>query len=815
MRKIYLLIFQLIVVMNVAVAADPQEYYNKVSNSFLEYYKYGIDEKLYIQTDKPYYSAGENIWLKGFLVNAITHRPLDLSNYIYVELTNRKGEIVNHIKIKRDSVSGFNGYFKLKPKMDAGDYSIRAYTKWMTNSNPDFFFEKTIEIVSPIPDDSMAGQAQRDAIEAAKTAKEKREDKKEAKDPDKKLEYDLQFFPEGGALIAGVPQMIAFKALAEDGLSMEVKGYIYNSKNERIAEFATVHQGMGMVQMIVPEGDQFYAKATSSEGLSKQFNLPLATSKEVSLKVSRVGTNIYYQALAADPNLLKGVKAIIHSRGRIITVDAGELQNPRRMPISQVYAGVSVISLVNQAQEVVAERIFFKKPTAMPTVDIRASKPDYDARTKATVVLNLKSSNGQPTQGQLAVSVLDDGAIQQDSTKDSALSYLLLSSEIKGHVENPGLYFSDNSRVMDSKLDMLMMTQGWRRFDLEKVLDPKIDHRRAIQYEDIVSIRGEVKGFFGNSARKPKLSLICQKLHLIDVYDLDENSKFNLMDVNIPDSAVYIIQAQGRNGGKTLTLKVDEEVLPTPHIAQYSRKEKVVPFEFVNQSIEKFYYEGGLTMIELESVVVTAEAVSTVENSEFATRTTGRTELETMAGATLTDLITTYMGIEVTDEDVYYRGSSSPVKFRVNNLDEEWTNLSTLSVDLIQQVDFFDSTASSGLFTDSNGGVFNITLIDGASVPRLRLPNIVNYAPLGYQRIEKFYAPAYDTPSKKSNLPPDYRTTIFWSGDIVPDAAGNARFEFYTADKSTTYRIIVEGVTSQGEICHNELVIGRGEAVAK
>ncbi len=810
MRKFYLVLFQLIVVLNVAVAADPQEYFTKVSNSFLEYYKFGIDEKLYVQTDKPYYSAGESIWLKGFLVNAITHRPLDISNYIYVELTDRKGKIVNHIKIKRDSVSGFNGYIKLEPKMDAGDYSIRAYTKWMTNSDPNFFFEKTIEVVSPIPDDSMAGQAQRDAAEAAKTAKEKREEKREAKDPDKKLDYDLQFFPEGGALIAGVPQVIAFKALAEDGLSVDVKGYIYNSKDERIAEFMSAHQGMGMVQMIVPEGDQYYAKATSSEGLSKQFNLPLATSKEISLKVSRVGANLYYQVLTANPDLLKGVSAVIHSRGRIITVDAGDLQKPRRMPLSQVYAGISVISLVNQAQEVVAERIFFKKPTAMPTIDIVPAKSTYAARTKASVSLNVKNSNGQPVQGQFAVSVLDDGAIKQDSTKDNVLSYLLLSSEIKGYVENPGLYFAENSRVMDSKIDMLMMTQGWRRFDLEKILDSTVDHRRDIQYEDVVNIRGEVKGFFGNNARKPKVSLICQKLHLIDVFDLDESNKFNIMNVNIPDRAVYVIQAQGRNGGNALTLNVVEEVLPVPHAAQFPRKDKVVPFEFVNQSIEKFYYEGGLTMIELESVVVTTEAVSKVENSEFATRTTGRTELETMGGSTLEDLIVTYIGIEVGDEYVYYRSGSTPVKFRVNGLDEDWINLNTLSVDLIEQVDFFDSTSASGLFTDSNGGVFNITLIDGASVPRLRLPNIVNYAPIGYQRVEKFYAPAYDTPSKKSNLPPDYRTTIFWSGDIVPDAEGNATFDFYTADKSTTYRIIVEGVTAQGEACHVEATLDRG-----
>ncbi|MFI3282098.1 MAG: MG2 domain-containing protein [Rikenellaceae bacterium] len=811
MRTLYILLFQLLVVMNIAVAQEATEapdFNTQVANSFMEYYKYGIDEKLYLQTDKPYYSSGESIWFKGFLVNAITHRPFELSNFIYVELTDREGELVNRVKVKRDTVSGFNGYIKLEPKMEPGDYSIRAYTKWMTNSDPDFFFEKTIEIVSPIPESSMAGTAQSGATSSDdQTAKERREEKKAEEDSDKKMEFDLQFFPEGGALIAGVPQTIAFKSLGEDGISVEIKGYVYNSKDERIADFASVHKGMGFMQLTVPQGDQYYVKATSSEGLTKQFNLPLSTSSEVSLKLSRVGSNIYYQGLAANPELLNGISAVIQSRGRIITVDAGDLTTARKLPLSSVYAGVSTISFVNTSGDVVAERIFFKKPVSMPSIEIIPNQSNYKNRTLASVNLKVKGSDGNPAKGEFAVSVTDDNAITQDTTANNALSYLLLSSEIKGYIEDPGLYFVDNSRLTDTKLDILMMTQGWRRFDLEKILDPTVNHRREYQYEDVVQINGEVKGFFGNNARKPKLSIICQKLHIVDVYDLDISNKFSLTDVDLPDSAVYVLQTQGRHGGNALTLKIPEEVLPEPKAAQFPREKEIVPFQFINQSMEKFYYEGGLTMIELESVVVTAEAVSKVEHSEFATRSTEREELAGMGGVTLDNLIATYSGIVVDGEDVTYRGQS--VSFVVDGMEEDYLNLSYLTVDLIEQIDFFDDTASTGLFTGVSGCIFNITLIDGATIPALRLPNIVNYAPLGYQRVEKFYHPMYDTPSKKSNLPQDYRTTIYWSGDIVPDENGEMNFKFYTADRSTKYRVIVEGVTSAGEICHSEAIIQR------
>ncbi len=814
MKTLSVLLLQVLLVVGIAFANDvaptqddTQDINSKVVNNFMEYYKFGIDEKLYLQTDKQYYSGGESIWFKGYLVNAITHRPFDLSNFIYVELTNRDGERISHIKVKRDEESGFNGYFKLEPKIEPGDYSIRAYTRWMSGSDEDFFFEKNIEIVSPISDGSMIAKAQEEST-APMSNKERKEEAKAAESASNaRLQYDLQFFPEGGALIAGVPQKIAFKAVAEDGFSIEVRGQIYNSADEQVAEFESIHKGMGLLQLTIPEGEQYYAKAISPEGIEKQTSLPLASSSEVALSVSHVGTNIYYQGLASSPTALEGLCAVIHSRGRIITVDTENLSTPRKLPLSLLYDGVSVISLMTPSGDVVAERIFFKKPTALPSVEITPNNSNYKARTKASVALKVKDSAGNPTKGQFAVSVTDDNAIMRDSTLDNALSYLLLSSEIKGYIESPGLYFVDNSRITDYKLDLLLMTQGWRRFDLEKIMDPNVDHRRKYQYEDVVQINGEIKGFFGNDARKPKLSYLCQTLNVINVLELDSSNKFSLLDVNIPDSAVYIFQAQGRNGGNRLTLNIEEEELPEPKVSLFPREKEVVPFQFINQSKEKFYFEGGMTLIELESVVVVTEAVSNVEHAEFATRSKNREDLQVMGGLSLDNVIATYMGITIDGDSVYYRGSS--VSFRVDGMEYEYSDLALLTTDLVEQIDFFDSTASTGLFAGMSGDIFNITLLDGASIPRLRLPNIVNYAPLGYQRVEKFYAPMYDTPSKKSNLPPDYRTTIFWSGDIIPDAEGNMNFEFYTADRETNYRITVEGVTDAGEICHSETTIIR------
>ena len=112
-------------------------------------YEKGIAEKLYLQLDKPYYSAGENIWFKGYLVNAVTLAPMRQSRYIYVELIDRNNTVQQRIKIRADE-HGFHNCLKLPPETPRGQYTLRAYTQWMRNSGEAFFYNRILTIGNPI-----------------------------------------------------------------------------------------------------------------------------------------------------------------------------------------------------------------------------------------------------------------------------------------------------------------------------------------------------------------------------------------------------------------------------------------------------------------------------------------------------------------------------------------------------------------------------------------------------------------------------------------------------------------------------------------
>ena len=247
-------------------------------------------EKLYLHLDKPFYGAGEKIWFKGYLVNATTHQDNSQSNFIITELINRSDSIVERKKIRRDSL-GFHNAFTLPATLPAGDYYLRGYSNWMLNEDPDFFFSRNIKIGNSIDNtivSSIEYQQEDDTHYTAKikftsnvqavfenttikylyleNGKIKIKGKKKTDEngwisislPDlnspaaRRIEvefddpqyiykrtfylpvftndFDVKFFPEGGALLSIPHQNVAFKVQGADGFSKEVEGFLFNSK---------------------------------------------------------------------------------------------------------------------------------------------------------------------------------------------------------------------------------------------------------------------------------------------------------------------------------------------------------------------------------------------------------------------------------------------------------------------------------------------------------------------------------------------------------------------------------------------------------
>ena len=132
--------------------AVPINFSNFVTNSFINYYTTGgVQEKLYLVTDKPFYSAGDTIYFSAFLVNSIYFNRTTDSKFIYVELIDATGNVAHRMRVKGEN-GRFHNAIPLSTKTTSGKYTLRAYSKWQTNSDKDLLFTRELEIGNYIDD---------------------------------------------------------------------------------------------------------------------------------------------------------------------------------------------------------------------------------------------------------------------------------------------------------------------------------------------------------------------------------------------------------------------------------------------------------------------------------------------------------------------------------------------------------------------------------------------------------------------------------------------------------------------------------------
>ena len=237
-------------------------------------------EKVYLHLDKPYYGAGEKIWFKEYLVNAVTHKNDCLSNFIITELLSSSDSLVCRKKIRRDSSGVFHNAIDLPSDLPEGDYYLRAYTNWMQNADPEFHYSRNLKIGNSLISPTGAD--------------------KQKPDPDRH-DFDLTFFPEGGALLSVPYQHIAFKAIGTDGFSKDIEGVLIDSTGDTLNFFRSEHKGMGTIIMCNASPDNpIHVIATSSDGVTKRFDLPAVENTGFALHISQRRNALNYEVLKPE-----------------------------------------------------------------------------------------------------------------------------------------------------------------------------------------------------------------------------------------------------------------------------------------------------------------------------------------------------------------------------------------------------------------------------------------------------------------------------------------------------------------------------------
>lgn len=841
-----------------------ESYKDWITSQFAKYQRNSIEEKVYLHTDKPYYSAGENIWFKAYLVNATDNTQTAFSKYLYVELLNRLDSVVYRVKLKKDS-TGFSGYFKLKPELASGDYNIRAYTHWMQNNTTDFFFNKKIfignridnavnsktsfalrndgkvEVKITFSDESfqpIAGKRFQIALgNTDRTAKKLIQtstsdgsivfaipyDTVNIKSnfvninlsdaslkynanvflPDFSKNFDVQFFPESGMLLDEGLQSIAFKAIGFNGLSLKVSGKVYSSKAEEITDFETVYNGLGKFSLVTVPGENYYAIVKSENGIEKRFELPATQSIGVVLHMLNSKNRIAYELISKSYS--GKLNLLIHSRGNPI-LHVPLKNNVGIINDSIFNPGISVMSIVDSMGNILCERLFFKLPNKSPIINLSTDKDHYSKREEVKLNFNISALSKPESEGTYSVSITDNYFVKLDSLSDNIISYLLLSSDLKGNIENPGAYFLNDKISALQKLDLLMMTQGWRRYNTSDIL--KGNFKKPEYYLELgQTLSGKVLNLIGKPAKKCNIYALSSNSYKSTVTDSLGN--YIIDGIEFQDSTSFMLKAQKNRKGLT-----DVEIVPDPDVfpkastyfppPQPEKQERAI--EYFMQSKNKYYMEGGMRVYNLQELTVTADKKELNSETEFYSgmgdsQITSK-ELDRYQGMSVLAVISTLPGISAFGDHISVRGALGSPTILVDGFQlGDSSELSTLMVSDVENIEVFKGASASIFGSQGGNAVIAITLKRGSIIGSSPQVSIAAIKPLGIQKPEVFYVPKYEVDSIRNDSKRDLRTTIYWNPSLKADSNGNISLKFYTADEMNDYSVVLEGITKDGELC--------------
>ena len=825
-------------------------------------------EKLYLHLDKPFYGAGEKIWFKGYLVNAITHQDNAQSNFIITELINRSDSIVERKKIRRDSL-GFHNAFTLPATLPAGDYYLRGYSNWMLNEDPDFFFSRNIKIGNSIDNtivSSIEYQQEDDTHYTAKikftsnvqavfenttikylyleNGKIKNKGKKKTDEngwisislPDLKSpaarrievefddpqyiykrtfhlpvftnDFDVKFFPEGGALINIPHQNVAFKAQGADGFSKEIEGFLFNSKGDTLTNFRSEHNGMGIFTMNPVNNETYYVTVRTNDSITKRFDLPAIEPKGISIAMSHYKQEIRYEIQKTEATEWpQKLFLLAHTRGKLAILQP---INPKRtfgkMNDSLFTEGITHFMLIDEQGNALSERLIFVPDHKPNQWQITADQPTYGKREKVSLQIAAKDNEGNPVEGTFSVSITDRKSIQPDSLADNILSNLLLTSDLKGYVEDPAYYFLNQDARTLRSIDYLMMTHGWRRHKMENVLrTPSLNFTNYIEKGQTIS--GRIMGFFGANVKKGPICVLAPKYNIIATTETDEKGQF-IVNTSFRDSTTFLVQARTKKGFAGVDILMDPPQYPVAtHKAPYFNGATTFMEDYLMNTRDQYYMEGGMRVYNLKEVTVTAKRERPSSKSIYTgginTYTVEEDRLQGY-GQTAFDAASRLPSVTITNgSEIHIRNNSEPAIIVIDDIVYEDASdiLKDIQVSDMSSISLLRGADAVILGPRASGGAVVITLKDPRNLPARPAQGIITYTPLGYSESVEFYHPTYDTPEKKNAQRSDFRSTVYWNPELRLDAEGKATIEYYTPDSTAPEDIIIEGVDKNGKVC--------------
>lgn len=780
---------------------QPTDLVKKISSRFLLKLATYPQEKVYLQTDKPHYVAGEKVWFRAYLLNAITHTFSNQSRYVYVELVNREDSVLQRVKIaRRDSV--FQGYLPLSLSIKPDDYMIRAYSYAMQNLGDDYLFKKQIRVLN----------VRKATEEPFLTEKNEKREKEVDNTVSGKAIYDVDvsFFPEGGELLAGNLQIVAFKAIDHRGMPVEIFGTVVNNNGDTVSNIMTQHDGMGRFRLPVHSDEVYTAVIKTNSGFEKTVNLPQVKDQGIGVKLVANDSVIKYAVVKGKKTVVNDeLYVMIHTRGFVYSILPVNKYPVAAIPVQNMLEGIAHIVLFDKEYNVMSQRLCFVRRKDKPQLMITHDKKDYYHREQVHLQLGYGESIRSKLEGSFSVVVTSDRKVDAGMGHTNILTDLLLISDLKGYIESPDYYFDENNSLADRHLDLVMLTHGWTRFDVSKEMKGEVTPDEFYVEKGQV-IAGKVKNFSGKKTAKAQLLILSSAGH-VQMVEADSSGHFILEGIEYQDSTVFVIQATKEKGGRSVeVLEVKDKFIPASTFFPFYFDQKEEYADFLRKYGQNYYYENGQKVYLLDEAIVkrnmNKKYYSPAERQAYARLDSA--EIAELKDLDIRQVIERLRGLQVENNCVTIMGRDTVTVF-INELPiVDFSEVTLLQPAFVWSISWLRYEDAFIFYGDrvGRGGALCITVDPARRIIGHNHPSLAMFTPLGIQKPAEFYAPKYERGNTTaSSNERDERATVYWNPVVNITKDKVTHLSFFTADLSGNYTVTVEGVTTGGEAIHKKI----------
>lgn len=769
-------------------------------------------EKLWLHFDRENYLVGETVWFKAYLY--ADYQPDSISTTLYAELFNSKGEMIDR-KILPILDGRTFGQFELNDSLSTGNYFIRAYTPTMLNVAPGqdsaYIFQKSIYVFGK---NALHPIAKRDTKFSR-----------------------IEFFPESGNFVNGIVNTVAFKATDIYGMPVSVNGLIKNSEDAVVTEFSTMHDGMGMFDLTPKIGEKYFA-IVKDDAQAREFPLPAVVDEGIVLRILQSGNKKFYEIeQQTNQEVQRAAYIIGQMQHHVVFKNMFSAEQNKKLisgplDVSKLATGILQVTIFNKDNVPLAERLCFVNNGEFKLhANIDADTLSFEQKGKNVLTLAFADT----VVGNFSISVTDPEYSSFAKRQENIFSSFLLTSDLHGYVHNPSYYFENDDDTTLANLDLVMMTNGWRRFNWTKLIQGEAP---AIVYNDpgYIHLSGKIKVLYSKKMFVSKPFLV-----FVNTQDFNKSMRMGVTDAqgNFQlDSLLFFGNAQmsfkdirGKKSSKLdIRLSADSLARSFP-LPKFNFKNMAIGWQPTSENSIKFVDDldaiAKAKGLMLNNVTLKAKKKSTEELmddkytkgmfSGFSERTLDLVHTdEPIVQANIFDyLMGRVPGLNISNDGpdyaIYYRQSAMPSSMglipMVLYLDEvevDASYISSITANQIAMVKVFSNFV--GAVGNGAGGVLAIYTKKGEDAYNTIITkDKIKYQ--GYSIIKEFYSPNYKL-KNASDQRDDNRITLFWKPDIqVNGIQSQIAIPFYNNDRTKQFKVVVEGMTINGKMLMLEKII--------